>query len=563
MLWWLAETTAVAAALAGAVALLCRRLRPRPAVRHALWLAVLAKLLMPPLLAWPWPAPAGAALRGEPTTGEAPRPPPEEMAVGGPADEPLTPWPPPDAFVAVAPAADPAAELRPGPEPEPAAEVVARATTEPPPLVAAHPPTERWATGLLVAWVSGAALMALLQMVRIVRFRRLAAGGQPAPVSLTAAVRELAALLGVRPPPVLVVPDLASPVVWGLGRPRLLWPAALLGRLAPDSERAAVVHELAHLRRHDHWVGWLHLIASCLWWWSPLYWYVRRQLGGAAELACDAWVIEALPRARRAYAEALLEVCELVSRRAAPAPALGMGGARQEIERRLTMILRESVPSRAPVRALFGVVLLALIALPGLTDGQPSADRAPPADNLAQTKQPPVDVKAQHQPAPDKGDTAKGPAVDEREQRLRKLEANLEALLKEVKEMRGAAGKTEKPAQPGLNQTRPGGQPYGYAPGATSLDRAPEQPGQPISLQRVTYTLPKDKADALAALLKDLKSPEVETQVKADGIVVTTTPEGQRVVGDFVRLLQGQLHRSAHWGAYDTAPGANNYPKKQ
>ncbi len=90
------------------------------------------------------------------------------------------------------------------------------------------------------------------------------------------------------------------------------------------------------------------MIAGCLWWWSPLFWHVRRQLGQAAELACDARVIETLPAARRAYAEALLAVCELVSRRAAPVPALGMGGVRQEIERRLTMILRESVPSRAP-----------------------------------------------------------------------------------------------------------------------------------------------------------------------------------------------------------------------
>src|SRR5689334_4322771 len=76
MLWWLLETTVVAAALAGAVAVLCRRLRPRPAVRHALWLVVLLKLLMPPLLAWPWPAPAPAPLAEEPS----PRPPPAPAA---------------------------------------------------------------------------------------------------------------------------------------------------------------------------------------------------------------------------------------------------------------------------------------------------------------------------------------------------------------------------------------------------------------------------------------------------------------------------------------------------
>ena len=55
MLWWIAETTLVAAALA-AVAALVPRLRPLgPATRHALWLVVLVKLMVPPLLSWPWP----------------------------------------------------------------------------------------------------------------------------------------------------------------------------------------------------------------------------------------------------------------------------------------------------------------------------------------------------------------------------------------------------------------------------------------------------------------------------------------------------------------------------
>src|SRR5260370_12603666 len=55
MLWWLVENTVFAAILAGVVALLCRCFRPGPAVRHALWLVVLLKLLTPPFLHWPWP----------------------------------------------------------------------------------------------------------------------------------------------------------------------------------------------------------------------------------------------------------------------------------------------------------------------------------------------------------------------------------------------------------------------------------------------------------------------------------------------------------------------------
>src|SRR5207249_4071797 len=56
MLWWLVQNTVVAAVLAGFVALICGAARPRPAVRHALWLVVLMKLMAPPLISWPWTA---------------------------------------------------------------------------------------------------------------------------------------------------------------------------------------------------------------------------------------------------------------------------------------------------------------------------------------------------------------------------------------------------------------------------------------------------------------------------------------------------------------------------
>ena len=53
MLWWLLQNTVTAALLAGVVCALCRLGRFRPAVRHALWLVVLLKLLTPPVVVWP------------------------------------------------------------------------------------------------------------------------------------------------------------------------------------------------------------------------------------------------------------------------------------------------------------------------------------------------------------------------------------------------------------------------------------------------------------------------------------------------------------------------------
>jgi hypothetical protein len=217
------------------------------------------------------------------------------------------------------------------------------------------------------------------------------------------------------------------------------------------------------------------------------------------------------------------------------------------------MILRESVPTRAPVRALFGVVLLALIALPGFTDGQPQPDRVRTADP-APKDDPPVVA----------GQGVSRVAVDEREQRLQKLEATLEALIKEVRDLRGASGKAPS-AQP---KPAPRDNPTTAAPGnKDSVEyhvipyvelaygkATASAPDQPMHLTRATYTLPKDKAEALATLLKDLKAPVLETQVKTDGIVVTTTPEAQRVVGEFVGLLQGKVLPAHRTNPYQYNP---------
>src|SRR5262249_38251546 len=77
---------------------------------------------------------------------------------------------------------------------------------------------------LLTIWAIGAAAVAMRQFWHTWRFASRAAGARPACESVTRHVQRLAARWGLKPPQVRALPGLASPVVWALGRPVLLWP---------------------------------------------------------------------------------------------------------------------------------------------------------------------------------------------------------------------------------------------------------------------------------------------------------------------------------------------------
>ena len=71
-----------------------------------------------------------------------------------------------------------------------------------------------------------------------------------------------------------------------------------------------LAHEIAHLRRRDHWVRVVELFVSTLHWWNPLVWAIRRKLHDTEDLCCDSWVCWMFPKSAPRYAEVLLQVAE-------------------------------------------------------------------------------------------------------------------------------------------------------------------------------------------------------------------------------------------------------------
>jgi hypothetical protein len=195
-------------------------------------------------------------------------------------------------------------------------------------------------------WLGGIVALLLVGVLRIERSRRVVRAATTAPPSVDRMVAEASRELGLRRPPVTLMVDLAvSPMLW-------------CGRV--------ICHELAHLRRRDHWVCRAEMIIGWVYWWHPVVWWVRRRLREEADLSCDAWVTALLPNDRRAYAHALLETrrCSNTDFPAVPSVGLGATTTRaRRFARRLTMVMTAQNSPRISRR---GVVLAGVLTMGGV-----------------------------------------------------------------------------------------------------------------------------------------------------------------------------------------------------
>ncbi len=381
----------------------------RPALAHGLWLIVLLKLVTPPLWSIPltWapaeehPASVVAAfptvvnLIPDPSMHAITPPGPESTAPedGGElppvGNEPVVPVPSLPEPVETTPAPVHAAAMESRP--------VAEADDPLPGPLAGNPIP--WQVGLVAFWTAGSCAWFLVAIRRIGRLRRLLRFARPASPELQEQARAIAARIGLRRcPQGWLVPGILSPMLWALlGRPRLLFPAELLKRLDADQLTTLLAHELAHLKRGDHWVRRLELLVTGLYWWHPVVWYARHELRQAEEQCCDAWVVWALPSGGRTYSTALLETVDFLSETppALPVAASGIGHV-PILQRRLTMIMQAKTPRRLSWLGLLGLAVLGMALLPWFptlaaqeppTGGESADERVAERDRLLKERQ--------------------------------------------------------------------------------------------------------------------------------------------------------------------------------
>jgi beta-lactamase regulating signal transducer with metallopeptidase domain len=328
-------SNAASAGVLAIVLLPLARLSRRPALTHALSVLILLKLVTPPLLALPlaWPS-------------HAPRETPRQILAA-----------PREASVQIELVRDVS-------EPRDVSVAVPVPMVTPPVRAADWRTRIFWKWLVVAAWLGGSLSYLILITGRLLALRRVLRLSTPAPQAVENEVRTLARSLRVAAPPVYFVPGTPSPMLLAMfSRPRLVIPQALWATLDDGQRRSLCLHELAHLCRRDHWVRYLEMLVTVLYWWHPAAWWTRRALREAEEQCCDAWVVWAMPSGVNAYLTTLLAAVDFLSqvpRSASPATALLASGMGQFhcLQRRLKMVREKSVQrrlTRAGLAAVLGL----------------------------------------------------------------------------------------------------------------------------------------------------------------------------------------------------------------
>jgi beta-lactamase regulating signal transducer with metallopeptidase domain/tetratricopeptide (TPR) repeat protein len=225
---------------------------------------------------------------------------------------------------------------------------------------------------LVCAWILGVAWgfgVLMLGMVGIIRLRWSA--HLVTDTRLMEALHSSCERLNYRGSVLFLISDqIALPITWGWLRAKIALPKDALNWPAERID-AALLHELAHIKRRDFAIQTLSRLTCVFHWYNPLVVRLFRAWKSDAEQACDDLVLRSGYSGER-YSDILLEVWRSATI-PRPQSSLGLAMVRSStLEQRVVAILdpereREEVSPRKQIQlfALFGgiTILIAVISL--------------------------------------------------------------------------------------------------------------------------------------------------------------------------------------------------------
>jgi hypothetical protein len=182
------------------------------------------------------------------------------------------------------------------------------------------------------------------------------------PVGLDRAIRAFAARHRIAVPAVRTSPNLICPAVVGFRHPLILVPEDFHSYTETEA-RSALLHECAHIRRHDYALNLLGELLAMPLIWHPGTHFIRGRIAAAREMACDRMASAEMASAAD-YARCLISLASKVTgTRSCAHGALALFG-REKLESRVIALMNPAfagagaLPSACAAAAAVAAVLI-------------------------------------------------------------------------------------------------------------------------------------------------------------------------------------------------------------
>lgn len=140
-------------------------------------------------------------------------------------------------------------------------------------------------------------------------------------------------------PAVFETREFSSPCLYGLFRPVIYLPEALVKTVSPEKIDQMVLHEKIHYHHLDHIWSFIRVVLVSVYWFHPLVWVAASLSKRDAELACDEAVMANLgEKSRSSYGAMLIEVAEANKQRGFLYSVTTMSRKGRSLEKRIRAI---------------------------------------------------------------------------------------------------------------------------------------------------------------------------------------------------------------------------------
>jgi len=226
------------------------------------------------------------------------------------------------------------------------------------------------------AWLSVVVFLAAKLLMQVYTVNRLPTQGSQAPDAVLAArFAELAQRVKLKRLPRLLISLKAEvPMAIGWIKPVVLLPASMVTGLSSAQLDMLILHELAHIRRHDYLVNFLQTLVEILFFFHPAIHWIAKKMRIEREYCSDDIAV-ALCGDHIAYAHALTDTAEICAKhRHSTIPVMAMAASGGDLKQRVVRLVNHHCAANdndgakwlAPFTVLLAIFLLAsVLSLPG------------------------------------------------------------------------------------------------------------------------------------------------------------------------------------------------------